>query len=73
MHNVIILDDAQEKYNDKTAWAFIVKNIFRYFPNCSVIISAIHSLRTKNLSPACLQFSHNLSRDDFMLTFDESL
>jgi len=73
LHNLVIIDDAQEKYDDEEFWNDLIKLRTSFkVSNFTYIIVATHLVRRKQLSPACLSAAFRLNRSDFILTAEEA-
>ncbi|KAJ1558478.1 hypothetical protein HK096_000099 [Nowakowskiella sp. JEL0078] len=70
---VVMLDDAQFIYEDRTTWTEFMKEALLWLPsNFRFIISATHSLKGGQESPIEFQFFPKLSRNDFLLSDAEA-
>jgi hypothetical protein len=73
---VIVIDDAQEKYNDLDFWCGLVKDYSLLADRCPklrFIISTVHALGSKHKSPVEFEAMSKISRKDMLLTDDECL
>jgi hypothetical protein len=70
---LVILDDAQRKYNENSKWEVLIKAMPQELKNCRVIISAVHLLKPEIESPVYFSRSATLTRKDFLLSHQESL
>lgn len=75
VRHVVILDDAQTKYGETGTWGVLVKAVSMYFENqkCSVIISAVHALKSGTLSPVSFRNMPQIKKEAFLLSKKESL
>lgn len=70
--HIIMLDDAQRKYDD-SSWGTLIKGMPSKLLNCRIIISAVHSLKPRIDSPVYFGPLRKLTRKDFLLSGPESL
>jgi hypothetical protein len=69
---VIIIDDAQNKYEDEDFWFYLVKGIIAFYPQYSFIICATHTLGIYSASPVVLESYPHIRRDDLLLSHEEA-
>ena len=71
---VIILDDAQELYDDSEFWNKLIKHVQGSLPNnVRFIFSATRLYTGMQSSTPSFKYLHRLSRDDFLLNEQESM
>ena len=67
--HVIMMDDAQGKYQDSSFWSLLVKFGETWIPsNVKFVISATYSLASTGDSPVEFQSMNRISRNDLLLT-----
>ncbi|KAL8017135.1 putative bacterial Pleckstrin domain, P-loop containing nucleoside triphosphate hydrolase [Plasmopara halstedii] len=71
-NHVVMIDDAQAKYDDKDFWATLIKVAPSWLPdNVRFIICATHALECGVESPVELQSLLKFGRSDFLLSDEE--
>ncbi|KAJ3248455.1 hypothetical protein HDU77_008115 [Chytriomyces hyalinus] len=66
---IVMIDDAQNSYHDKSGWGSLIKEIPLWLPpSVKFIISATHSLKGGIESPVEIGYLPKFSRQDFLLS-----
>jgi hypothetical protein len=68
----VIIDDAQNKYDDEEFWLYLVKEFIAFHPQYRFIICATHTLGIYNASPVVLKSYPHFRREELLLSHEET-